>query len=167
MTRDGDYVAFVEANWNRYLRLARLLTGDRHRGEELLQESLVRLYVRWRRAAISGDVHAYLRRTLVNGNINWWRRRRWEQLVEAAPDRADPAATVHESHEDLRRALLRLPRRQRAVVVLRYFEDLTERDVATVLGCTVGTVKSQHSKALSKLRALLDKPANKRTEALR
>jgi RNA polymerase sigma-70 factor (sigma-E family) len=164
MTGDDDYVAFVEANWNRYLRLARLLTGDRYRGEELLQESLVRLYVRWRRAAISGDVHAYLRRTLVNGNINWWRRRRWEQLVEAVPDRA---GAVHESHHDLRQALLRLPRRQRAVVVLRYFEDLTEREVAAVLGCTVGTVKSQNSKALSKLRTLLAERPTKRTVGIR
>src|SRR6185437_14705488 len=114
MARNVDYVAFVEANWDRYLRLARLLTGDRDRGEELLQDSLVRLYVRWRRAAISGDVHAYLRRILVNGNINWWRRRRWEQLVDTAPEHADPAATIREPPEDVRRALLRLPHRQRA-----------------------------------------------------
>jgi RNA polymerase sigma-70 factor (sigma-E family) len=167
MARDVDYVAFVEANWDRYLRLARLLTGDRDRGEELLQDSLVRLYVRWRRAAISGDVHAYLRRILVNSNINWWRRRRWEQLVDTAPDRADPAATDRESHEDVRRALQRLPRRQCAVVVLRYFEDLTEREVAAVLGCTVGTVKSQNSKALSKLRALLAERPDHRKVTLR
>jgi RNA polymerase sigma-70 factor (sigma-E family) len=168
MARDVDYVAFVEANWDRYLRLARLLSGDRDRGEELLQDSLVRLYVRWRRAAISGDIHAYLRRILVNSNITWWRRRRWEQLVDTAPDHADPAATDHESHEDVRRALQRLPRRQRAVVVLRYFEDLTERQVAAVLGCTVGTVKSQNSKALSKLRAVLaERPNTNRKVTLR
>jgi RNA polymerase sigma-70 factor (sigma-E family) len=162
MASDADYVAFVEANWTRYLRAARLLTGDRHRGEELLQDSLVRLYVRWRRAAISGDAHAYLWRILVNNNINWWRRRRFEQLVEVTPDRAEPAGSNDEPHDDLRRALLQLPRRQRAVVVLRYFEDLTERQVAAVLGCTVGTVKSQNAKALSKLRVLLAEHANER-----
>jgi RNA polymerase sigma factor (sigma-70 family) len=127
MARDVEYVAFVEANGERYLRLARLLTGDRDRGEELLQDSLVRLYVRWRRAAITGDVHAYLRRMLVNGNISWWRRRRREHLVEAPPDHADPAGAGHEPHDELRRALLWLPYRQRAVVVLRHFEDLSER----------------------------------------
>lgn len=154
MARDVDYVAFVEANWARYLRLARLLTGDRHRGEELLQDSLVRLYVRWRHAA-TRDPHTYLRRMLVNGNISWWRRRRREYLSATPPDQEDVAAAGREHHEELRRALLTLPDRQRAVVVLRHYEDLTEREVADVLGCTVGTVKSQNARALRRLRELL------------
>jgi RNA polymerase sigma-70 factor (sigma-E family) len=153
--RDAQFVAFVEESWERYLRVARLLTGDRHRGEELLQDSLVKLYVRWRRATVRGDPHAYLRRTLVNGNISWWRRRRREHLVGDPPDRADPA-TGREHQEELRRALLSLPYRQRAVVVLRHYEDLTEREVAAVLGCTVGTVKSQNARALGRLREMLD-----------
>ena len=155
MARDIEYVAFVEANWDRYLRLARLLTGDRHRGEELLQDCLVRLYVRWRRVAGKGDPHPYLRRMLVNGNVSWWRRRRREQLVGIPPEFETPAATGREHREDLRQALLRLPYRQRAVVVLRHYEDLTERETASVLGCTIGTVKSQNARALARLRELL------------
>jgi RNA polymerase sigma-70 factor (sigma-E family) len=155
LARDVEYVAFVEANWDRYLRLARLLTGDRHRAEELLQESLVRLYVRWRHKTLVGDRHAYLRRILINGNVSWWRRARREQPVETPPDRADPTALHHDHDEELHRALLRLPHRQRAVVVLRYYEDLTERETAATLGCTVGTVKSQNARALARLRELL------------
>jgi RNA polymerase sigma-70 factor (sigma-E family) len=132
-----------------------LLTGDRHRGEELLQDSLVKLYVRWRRAAMRGDPHAYLRRVLVNGNISWWRRHRREHLVEEPPEPADRPGHRGEHHEDLRRALLSLPRRQRAVGALRHYEDLTEREVAAALGCTVGTVKSQNARAMGRLRELL------------
>jgi len=154
MVWESEYVTFVEANWGRYLRLARLLTGDRDRGEELLQDSLVRLYVRWRRAA-TRDPHAYLRRILVNGNISWWRRRR-EYPSAALPDRADPGVRTPDRDDDVRAALLALPVGQRAVVVLRYYEDLTERDVARALGRTVGTVKSQNARALRRLRELLD-----------
>jgi RNA polymerase sigma-70 factor (sigma-E family) len=155
MVWESEYVAFVEANWGRYLRLARLLTGDRDRGEELLQDSLVRLYVRWRRAA-TRDPHAYLRRILVNGNISWWRLRRRECLSAAPPDRADPGVRTPDRDDDVRAALLALPVGQRAVVVLRYYEDLTERAVARALGCSVGTVKSQNARALRRLRELLD-----------
>ncbi|GIJ63468.1 SigE family RNA polymerase sigma factor [Virgisporangium aurantiacum] len=153
-TVDAAYAAFVAANWGRYLRVARLLTGDVHRGEELLQDSLVKLYVRWRRASIRGDPHAYLRRTLINGNISWWRRWRREQLVADPPDYEDPRAAAT-PQDQVRRALRQLPRGQRAVVVLRHYEDLTEREVATLLRCTVGTVKSQNARALAKLRELL------------
>jgi RNA polymerase sigma-70 factor (sigma-E family) len=138
-----------------YLRLARLLTGDRDRGEELLQDSLVRLYVRWRRAA-TRDPHAYLRRMLVNGNISWWRLRRREYLSAAPPEQADPDANRPDQDDALRAALLALPAGQRAVVLLRYYDDLTEREVARALGCTVGTVKSQNARGLRRLRELLD-----------
>jgi RNA polymerase sigma-70 factor (sigma-E family) len=151
---DVAYASFVAANWERYLRVAGLLTGDLHRGEELLQDSLVKLYVRWRRASIRGDPHAYLRRTLINGNISWWRRWRREQLVADPPDYEDPRARA-EPGDQLRRALRQLPGGQRAVVVLRHYEDLSEREVAALLRCTVGTVKSQNARALAKLRELL------------
>jgi RNA polymerase sigma-70 factor (sigma-E family) len=136
----------------RHLRVATLLTGDSHRAEELLQDCLVKLYVRWRRVSVSGDPHAYLRRMLVNGNVSWWRGRRRELLTAEAPDSADPLSAPREPHEELRRALLALPRRQWAIVVLRHFEDLTEKAVAAALGCTVGTVKSQHFRAMARLR---------------
>ncbi|MEN3307764.1 MAG: hypothetical protein V7603_3966 [Micromonosporaceae bacterium] len=151
---DTGYAAFVAASWERYLRVARLLTGDHHRAEELLQDSLVELYVRWRRVSIRGDPHAYLRRMLINGNISWWRRRRREHLVAHTPDGADPP-TGTDHREQLRHALRQLPPRQRAVVVLRHYEDLTERETAALLDCSIGTVKSQNSLALGKLRELL------------
>jgi RNA polymerase sigma-70 factor (sigma-E family) len=154
VNRDAEFTAFVEAHWSRYLRLARMLTGDPHHGEELLQDCLVRLYARWRRVS-SGDPHPYLRRMLVNGNISRWRRRHREDLVERPPDRADPSAGGREFHEELHRALRALPDRQRAVVVLRHYEDLPEREVAAVMGCTVGTVKSHHARAMHRLRELL------------
>jgi RNA polymerase sigma-70 factor (sigma-E family) len=152
--RDAGYTGFVTANWDRYLRVARLLTGDPHDAEELLQDSLVKLYLRWSRVSSRGDAAAYLHRMLVNGNISWWRRRRREHLVaQVGEPPAVPSPTDHGG--PLKDALRRLPHRQRAVVVLRHYADLTEREVAAALGCSVGTVKSQHSRALHKLRELI------------
>ncbi|WP_034593781.1 SigE family RNA polymerase sigma factor [Hamadaea tsunoensis] len=162
--RDREYADFVAAVWAPYLRLARLLTGDRHLAEELLQDSLVSLYTHWRRVSATGDPSAYLRRTLVNGNVSGWRRRRRERLVDAVPDYAVPDSAVAGQagpgdsafpDPELRAALLALPWHQRAVVVLRHCEDLSEKAVADALGCSVGTVKSQHARALARLRQLL------------
>jgi RNA polymerase sigma-70 factor (sigma-E family) len=152
-TTDAGYVAFVAAGWSRYLWMATLLSGDRHHGEELLQECLVNLYTRWKRVARNGDPHAYLRRMLVNGNVSRWRRWRREEPVADAPDRQDRRSALVDPHDSLQRAILRLPRQQRAVIILRYFEDLTEKDAAAALGCSVGALKSTHSRALAKLRA--------------
>lgn len=155
-TGDAGYTAFVERCWGPQLRIAMLLVGDRYRAEELLQDSLVKLYPRWRRVSRGGDPDAYLRRMLVNGRISRWRRRRREQLVAEPPDRPGPPAP--ERRDELRRALLALPPRQRAVVVLRHYADLSEREVAATLGCSVGAVKSQNFRALEKLRAQLGTP---------
>lgn len=159
---DADFTAFVERCWGPQLRVATLLVGDRYRAEELLQDSLAKLYPRWRRVR-GGNPDAYLRRMLLNGKVSWWRRRRREQLVADPPDRAGP--TTPEPYEELREALLALPRRQRAVVVLRHYADLSERDVAAALGCSVGTVKSQNSHALEKLRARLATPTHEGAKA--
>lgn len=153
--QDTAFAAFVARSWDQHLRVARLLTGDPYRAEELLQDSLVRLYQHWRRVSRRGDPQAYLRRMLVNGNTSSWRRRRREHLVAESPERADPSAVPAEPAEELRRALLTLPPRQRAVVVLRYYADLGEREVAAVLGCSVGSVKTHNSRALARLRSLL------------
>ena len=152
---EGEYCAFVEAQWARFLRLACLLTRDDHRGEELLQDCLVKLYVHWGKAAVQGDPAAYLRRMLANGNTDWWRRTRREHLVESPPDWPHAAEPDGDFDEDLRQALRTLPRGQRAVVVLRHCEDLTERETAAVLGCSIGTVKSQNARAIARLRAHL------------
>jgi RNA polymerase sigma-70 factor (sigma-E family) len=154
-SEDNAYAAFVEAAWHRHLRTATLLTGDRHRAEELLQDCLVKLYVRWRRAA-TDDPHAYLRRMLVNGHVSWWRRRRRELLTDQPPETAEHApGSGPDELDELQRALRGLPERQRAVVVLRHFEDLSEKDTAAALGCSVGTVKSQNSRAVARLRTAL------------
>jgi RNA polymerase sigma-70 factor (sigma-E family) len=162
---DRDYTEFVQANWHKLLRLARLLTGDEHRGEELLQDSLVKLYVRWRKIGAAGDPLAYLRVMLVNGRVSWWRRMRREYLFDAIPvEHADRSIELAQAgggagarflDEDLRQALRALPTGQRAVVVLRHCEDLTERETAAVLGCSIGTVKSQNARAMAALRARL------------
>jgi RNA polymerase sigma-70 factor (sigma-E family) len=152
---DMAYAAFVRRAWDHHLRVARLLTGDPHRGEELLQDCLVKLYARWRWVSRHHEPDRYLKRMLANGNVSWWRRRRRENLVAESADRADPHAGPNEPYEELSRALLTLPRKQRAIVVLRHYADLSEKEVAATLGCSVGTVKAQNSRALARLRELL------------
>jgi RNA polymerase sigma-70 factor (sigma-E family) len=152
MTGSVDFDDFVSARSTHLLRTAYLLTRDHALAEDLLQTALAKSWFAWGR--IQGNPEPYVRKVLVNTYASWWRRK-WngEQATEELPERptADPAAEVTTSH-DLWEALGRLPRRQRAVVVLRYFEDLTEAQTADALGCAPGTVKSQLSKALAKLR---------------
>lgn len=156
---DSAYVRFVEEAWRRHLRLALLLTGDQGHAEELLQDSLVKVYERWRQLSRRGDPHAYLRRVVTNNHISVWRRRRQENLVAAVPDRAAREAHPDPHAEELRRALRALPPRQRAVIVLRHYEDLPEREIARLLGCSIGNVKSQHARGMVKLRDLVRKPS--------
>jgi RNA polymerase sigma-70 factor (sigma-E family) len=134
------------------LRSAYLLTGDLHRAEDLVQEALVKVALRWTRLR-DGNPTAYARTIVVRDNISWWRRRRREVVVDVDESRevagvsSDPEAALV-----VRRALARLTPAQRAVVVLRHFDDLTERETAAVLGVAVGTVKSQNAVALRRLR---------------
>jgi RNA polymerase sigma-70 factor (sigma-E family) len=152
---------FVAARWTPLLRVAWSLTGDWALAEDLLQTALAKVWPRWSAIRRTDDPDVYVRRVLVTTYATWWRRKwRGEVPTDELPEHAgaafavarpDPADSVV-LQETLRRALATLPRRQRAVVVLRYVEDLPEAEVALVLGCSVGTVKSQASKALSKLR---------------
>jgi len=150
--RQADFDAFVGARSAALLRTAYLLTRDHALAEDLLQTALTRAWFAWER--IEGDPQPYVRRILVNTYASWWRRK-WngEQATDVLPEgnRDDFAADSSTSH-DLWVALGRLTRRQRACVVLRYFDDLTEVEAAKVLGCSVGTVKSQTSKAMARLR---------------
>ena len=143
-----DFDDFVAARSTALLRTAYLLTHDHALAEDLLQTALTRSWLSWSR--IEGEPEPYVRRTMINCYASWWRRK-WngEQPTEQLPEGV--AGDTH-GDRDLWEALGRLPRRQRAVVVLRYFEDLTEAQTAHVLGCSVGTVKSQTSKAFAKLR---------------
>ncbi|WP_157620451.1 SigE family RNA polymerase sigma factor [Saccharothrix sp. NRRL B-16348] len=143
---------FVAGASPRLLRTAFLLTRDRGHAEDLLQTSLARAWRVWRR--VQGDPEPYVRRIIVNTYATWWRRKwRAEQPTDVLPEPvgASPEADV-DQREWLWQALGRLPRRQRAVVVLRFYEDLTEAQAAHALGVSVGTVKSQTSKALARLR---------------
>jgi RNA polymerase sigma-70 factor (sigma-E family) len=140
---------FVAARSRSLLRTAYLLTHDHALAEDLLQTSLAKAWFSWKR--IHGEPEPYVRKILVNTYATWWRRK-WngERPTDELPERATEETSAEPT--DLWTAMERLPRRMRAVVVLRYFEDLTEAQTADALGCSVGTVKSQTSKALAKLR---------------
>lgn len=142
------FESFVAARSRRLLRSALLLTHDHHLAEDLLQTSLSKAWQSWSR--IHSEPEAYVRKILFNTYAKWWRRR-WNAELPIA-ELPESATTPPETTHEIRAAIARLPRRQRAVVVLRYYEDLTEAETARVLDCSVGTVKSQASRALAKLR---------------
>jgi RNA polymerase sigma-70 factor (sigma-E family) len=150
-TRDAEYTAFVRSASASLTRTAYLLTGDRELAAELVQEALVRTYLAWRRVR-HGEATAYARKVLVNLNIDRWRR------CPAAPsdslDRPDPVDAQQrvDDRDEVVRLLAELPPQQRRVIVLRYFNDLTEADVAQCLGISVGAVKSAASRGLASLR---------------
>ncbi|GGQ47254.1 hypothetical protein Saso_05510 [Streptomyces asoensis] len=153
---EDRFQEFVRARWSRLVRTAYLLTGDVHHAEDLTQTALAKAYRSWRRISRSDNPEAYVRRMLVTCNSDRFRKRRvTEALTAAPPERAgrDEGAGRVEERGSLLAGLAALPPRQRAVVVLRYWEDLSEAEVAEVLGCSPGTVKSQASKGLAKLRA--------------
>ena len=134
-------------------RTAVFLVGDRHLGEDLLQEVLSRLALRWSSVRKADNLDGYVHRALVNTATSWRRRRSWhERPVDRMPD----GATSDPSYDDtVLQALLTLPPRQRAVVVLRHYVDQSEQQTALLMGCSVGTVKSQHAKAVARLREVL------------
>jgi RNA polymerase sigma-70 factor (sigma-E family) len=151
---DQDFDEFVRGRSIALLRTAVLLTGgDRGHAEDMLQVVLAKMYARWSRI---DDPEAYARRSLAHAAVNRWRgRHRRPEVPLAEPDTgAAPgdAAAIVDLRDALARELLRLPPRQRAVLVLRYFDDLTEAEIAAALGCSVGSVKSQASRGLARLR---------------
>ena len=153
---DGDragFEEFVVARRGALLRTAYLLTGDPHDAEDLVQVALVKCVPQWHR--IAHQPEPYVRTVLARESISRWRRRRWREVLTAVED--EPLAFGPDVDERLalRTALLRLAPRQRAVIVLRYFEDLTEAQTAKALGVGVGTVKSQARDGLARLRELV------------
>ncbi|MGW0602396.1 SigE family RNA polymerase sigma factor [Streptomyces sp. NPDC002644] len=158
-TSYASFTSYVQARRPVLLRTARSLTNDPGDAEDLLQTVLARIYLHWDRIADHGALDGYVRRALVNTRTSQWRRRRVDELPsdilpeprDAGAGPVDPAE--HQALRDaLWRAVLRLPDRQRAIVVLRYYEDLSEAGTAELLGVSVGTVKSSLSRALVKLR---------------
>ncbi|MFF0160732.1 SigE family RNA polymerase sigma factor [Streptomyces sp. NPDC005263] len=157
-SRAEGFDGFVAARWSALLNLARLLVGgDRHRAEDLLQEALVKLWFVWPKIADEAP-EAYLRKVLARAAARsarrlWWGERPVEQLPDLATTGDVSAAVVERSR--LEAALAQLPPRQRAAVVLRYYQDLSEKQVAEVLGCPVGTARSHASRGVARLRRIL------------
>ncbi len=153
--KDAEFTAYLHARQPRLLRTAYLLTGDRHTAEDVLQTSLAKLYLAWDKVRDRDSVDAYLRRIMVNENNSLWRRgwKKREHTTEVLPE-GDPH---HDDYDDGRDAALwavvqSLPPKARAVVVLRYYEQMSEAETADALGISVGTVKSQCSRAIAALR---------------
>jgi len=155
-TEDQDFTAFVAERGASLLRIAYALTGDRHAAEDLVQSALAKAYARWSR--IHGDAEPYVRRVLYHEQVSRWRwsGRRPEVMYASVPDRPVTGPDEHTAlRMMLRDALRQLPPRQRAVLVLRYLEDLSVEQTAQILGCRTGTVASQASRALERLRKLV------------
>ncbi len=150
-----DFREFVLARSPGLLGTAYALTGDRGMAEDLLQTALLKTYRHWSDVRRSDRPEAYVRRVMANQRISWWRRRRVAESGTTVPDRAGPVPYPVEERDELWQALQELPPRMRAVLVLRYWEDLPEAEVAEILACSVGTVKSQASRGLQRLRAVL------------
>lgn len=155
---EEEFVDFVHAVSPRLLTSAWMLSGDAHVAEELVQETLARVYVNWRRTR-GDNPPAYARRVLVNLNTDRWRKRRREVLTGDVPEHRarhvpGPGDRV-DLGLDLMRALDTLARRERECVVLRHYLDVSEKDAAAALGVSVGTIKSSTSRGLAALRAAL------------
>ncbi|GGN42585.1 RNA polymerase sigma-70 factor (sigma-E family) [Actinoplanes campanulatus] len=159
--RDEAFAEYFAARSSAMRATAFLLCGDWHRAEDLVQQTFTKLYLRWNRVQRHESLDPYVRRVLIStfideGRWGWWRRERpQETRIEraAAPEPSDDRVT-------LLGALARVPARQRAVLVLRYWQDLSVEETAAALGCSAGTVKSQAARGLDTLRTLVAHPVN-------
>ncbi|MER5543134.1 SigE family RNA polymerase sigma factor [Streptomyces sp. NPDC002589] len=159
--RSEEFQSFMVGRWPRLMRTAFLLTGEQHAAEDLVQSTLERVYVSWRKVGSADDPEAYVRRVMINLHARKHRRRLKEflapkddsGLVHEVADTGDRIAQA-DDRSALLTALAQLPVRQREAVVLRYWEDLTETQAAEAMGCSVGTVKSNAAKGIAKLRAI-------------
>ena len=152
---DERFAAYVRDRGQQHLRVAALLTGDWHAAQDLVQTSLVKLYRAW---PPSGDPDAYLRRIMVNTHRSWWRARWRRETPHASVPETISVEDFTDGHAlgaQVRQALLALPRQQRTVLVLRYCADLPEAEVADLLGCSPGTVKTHAHRGLHALREIL------------
>lgn len=154
---DAAFDDFVRERLPDLLRFGRVLTGNPESAADLVQDALERTIVHWSKIESQSDPEGYIRRIMVNRNISIWRRLRRERLTDTLPDEG---YVDKPRDRELWEALTTLPPRQRAVIALRYYEDKTEAEVAAILGCSVGTVKSQASKAIAKLRDLMPRFAD-------
>jgi RNA polymerase sigma-70 factor (sigma-E family) len=155
---EDEFREFVSSRSPALLRTAYLLTGDHGHAEDLVQIALTRAHRHWGRVRAAANPEAYVRKILVNERRSWWRQLRNREIVlERMPQRVvvDEQSAVAE-RDAIWRAVLAMPPRVRAVLVLRYWEDLSVQETASILGCSVGTVKSQAFRGLRRLHDLLD-----------
>jgi RNA polymerase sigma-70 factor (sigma-E family) len=151
---DLDFRDYVRMRRRALLRTAYVLTGNLADAEDLVQSALAKTYLAWDRIADRGALDGYVRRAIVNTHISWWRRRRLQEYpTDELPDQAVADHAINSDlQETLRQAVDRLPPRMRAAIMLRYYDDMTEAEVAEVLGVSLGTVKSTVARAVAKLR---------------
>ncbi len=152
---EREFLEFVAARTHVLFRVAYALTGHQQAAEDLLQSALAKAAGRWRR--INGEPEPYIRKIMYNEHVSWWRRRSSSEVpVAEIPDRGGGRDFSHDTALRLTvtQALRRLGPRQRAVLVLRFLEDLSEQEVARIMGCSPGTVGSQTSRALARLREI-------------
>jgi RNA polymerase sigma-70 factor (sigma-E family) len=157
--RDEEFTAFAESRWDRLCRFAYALARDQQHAEDLVQRALAQVFVAWPRIRARESAESYARTCVTRCFLSETKRRRWREVplthaVEPSDTGASAEADV-DARDEVWREICALPPRQRAVVVLRYYEDLSEAEIADVMDCSPGTVKSQCSKALGKLRLQL------------
>jgi RNA polymerase sigma-70 factor (sigma-E family) len=150
---EADFEAFVVSRGPALLRFAFLLTADAHLAQDLVQEALIKAHRRWSANAQADHPEAYVRRIMVNQHLSWRRLRSHHEVAAPLPNMVATDATSQVGERDLIwRMLIGLPRRQRTVLVLRYYEDLSDPEIASMLGCAEGTVRSLASRAFASLR---------------
>jgi len=152
---DAEFTAFVHGTWASLYRTAYLLLGDRELAEDLVQTSLAKTYGSWRKVRDLDRAHGYARTVLVNTATEWFRKKAWRNEIASTDLPEGGYEPDHTTRPMVIDALRDLPPRQRAVIVLRFYEDLSVQQTATALGCAEGTVKSQTSDALARLRQIL------------
>jgi RNA polymerase sigma-70 factor (sigma-E family) len=162
-----DFESFVRDRTATLIRYGFVLSGNPHDAADLAQEGLARLGERWSRVSAQGDPEGYVRTTMARLHISWWRRRRREHPVRAVPERSYVDAGITRADGDLGlwRAVAGLPPRQRVVLMLRYHEQLTDEEIARLLGISRGTVRSQAARGLDKLRHIAESVAESQVEA--
>ena len=156
---DGEFASFVRARQDALVRFGYLLSGDRMSGEDLTQIALAKLYLKWSTIRQTESMEAWVRKVMVNEYTSWWRRawRKRESLDwDPAREESERGVTDTTMDRELWGKVMTLPPRQRAAVALRFYEDLTEAQTAEILGCSIGTVKSQTHRALATLRTRLE-----------
>ncbi|GGT45167.1 SigE family RNA polymerase sigma factor [Nonomuraea spiralis] len=164
MDDEPGFDDFVAEHTDALLRYGYVLTGNPHDAADLLQEALVRLCGAWPRVRRKDSPHSYVRTTMARLHISVWRRHRRERLSGEPPERACHEVFPPDEEQGLWEELAALPRRQRAVLVLRYYEQLSDAEIADVLGISPGTVRSQAFRGLDKLRSSLSSaPATHRS----